>query len=157
MNFLQKSILIPPIKLPRKRQASFPGQALSFKAIPHKLTTRIQPETYRRKKAVFRRNTLCISRKNNAFSAIKIGCSPMAHLCGVALSHISLVYQFSHEKAMKKWLRNPSADRMVIRRSRPEFPIFTAYFHRLLPKERKRPINSLQRGKDASKNPHSML
>ena len=51
----------------------------------------------------------------------------------------------------------PLADRMVIRRSRLEFPIFTAYFHRLLSKERKRPINSLQRGKDASKNPHSML
>ena len=81
----------------------------------------------------------------------------MAHLCGAALSHISLVYQFSHEKAMKKWLRNFLVDRMVIRRGRPEFPIFTAYFHRLLSKERKRPINSLQGGKDASKNPHSML
>ena len=124
-----------------------PGvRSIRFRAIPHKLTARIQPEIFRRKKAVFRRNTLCISRKNNAFSAIKIGCSPMAHLCGVALSHISLVYQFSHEKAMKKWLRNPSADRMAIRRSRPEFPIFTAYFHRLLPKERKRPMNSLQGG-----------
>ena len=28
---------------------------------------------------------MCISRKNNAFPAEKIGCSPTTHLCGVAL------------------------------------------------------------------------
>ena len=39
---------------------------------------RIQPEILRRKKAVFRRHTLCMSRKNNVFPAEKIGCSPQA-------------------------------------------------------------------------------
>ena len=56
------------------------------KAIPHKLAMRIQPEIFRRKKAVFRRHTLCMARKNNAFPAEKIGCSPATHLCGVALN-----------------------------------------------------------------------
>ena len=46
---------------------------------------RIQPEILRRKKEFFRWNTLCISRKNNAFPAEKIGCSPKTHCFGVAL------------------------------------------------------------------------
>ena len=43
------------------------------KVIPHKLTARIQLKIFHRKKAVFRRHTLCMSRKNNAFPTEKIG------------------------------------------------------------------------------------
>ena len=54
------------------------------RAIPHKLAARIQPEILRRKKAVFRRHTLCMSRKLGAFPTEKSGCSPTTHLRGVA-------------------------------------------------------------------------
>ena len=54
------------------------------RAIPHKLAARIQTEILRWKKAVFRRHTLCMSRKTNEFPTKKIGCSPQTHLCGVA-------------------------------------------------------------------------
>ena len=54
------------------------------KVIPHKLTARIQLKIFHRKKAVFRRHTLCMSRKNNAFPVEKIRCNPMTHLCGIA-------------------------------------------------------------------------
>ena len=39
----------------------------------------IQSEILERKKADFRWNTLCISRKNNAFPEQKIDCSPQAN------------------------------------------------------------------------------
>ena len=39
-----------------------PGRHKLSRAISHKLAARIRPEILRRKKAVFRRNTLCISR-----------------------------------------------------------------------------------------------
>ena len=47
----------------RQNYASIiPGRHKLSRAISHKLAARIQPEILRRKKAVFRRNTLCISR-----------------------------------------------------------------------------------------------
>ena len=46
---------------------------------------RIQPEIFCRKKTGFRRNTLCISRKPDAFPVEKIGCSPQP--CCVVLPH----------------------------------------------------------------------
>ena len=49
------------------------------------ISKRIQPEILRRKKTFSRRNTLCISRGNDAFPAQKIGCSPPLHPCGFAI------------------------------------------------------------------------
>ena len=43
----------------RQAAASCSSLAAAFLAIPHKLAARIQPENFRRKKAVFRGHTMC--------------------------------------------------------------------------------------------------
>ena len=95
------------------------------------MAVNIQPEILRRKKAVFRRNTLCISRKLGAFPAEKIGCRLATHLCDVAFKR-GEIYSMDEIKRIKALL---AEDRPVEWEALPDIDLYMDQVVSYLPRQ----------------------